>query len=133
MAIGVIGAATPCRPAPRAFLQVGRTGNTTPPAWPVTPENDTTPNRWRIDVTEITTTNPTTNIESVTFGTPTLNGPSTPLNSGDDVVIFGLSGSGDALVAGDTDGDGVVELDDDSIQSETTFARPSPCAPRATW
>jgi len=81
---------------------------------PATTDNNTTANRWSISVQEITTTQPTTNITSIAFGQPTLNqnGSVVPLIAGDDVVIYGLAGSGEALIAGDTDGDGTVELED---------------------
>jgi hypothetical protein len=82
-------------------------------AWPVTSDNNTTANRWAIYISEITTTQPTVNIQSVSFGPVSLNTPGTPLNGGDDVVVFGLAGSGQAAVLGDTDGDGVVEFADD--------------------
>ncbi len=81
-------------------------------AWPVMSDNNTTARRWNIYVSEIATEQPTVNIQSVTFGPVSLNTPGTPLNSGDDVVVFGLAGSGDALLPGDTDGDGTVEFED---------------------
>ncbi len=101
---------------------------------PATTDNNTTANRWSISVQEITTTQPTTNIASITFGQPTLNqnGSVVPLIAGDDVVIYGLAGSGDALIAGDTDGDGTVEFEDfEPIRA--TFERPSLRGQWVTW
>ncbi len=83
---------------------------------PATTDNNTTANRWSISVQEVATTQPTTNIDSITFGQPMLNANGTvqALNSGDDVVIYGLAGSGEPLLKGDTDGDGVAgEFPDD--------------------
>jgi hypothetical protein len=82
-------------------------------AWPVVSDNNTTARRWNVYVSEIPTDQPSVNIQSVTFGPVSLNNPGTPLNAGDDVVVFGLAGSGNALLLGDTDGDGTVEFDDD--------------------
>jgi hypothetical protein len=87
------------------FLTADRTtANAT--TWPVASDNNTTANRWAMYISEITTEQPTVNIQSVAFGPVSLNTPGTPLNGGDDVVVFGLSGSGQASVLGDTDGDG---------------------------
>ncbi len=74
--------------------------------WPVNTDNNTTPNRWSLYLTEITPNQPAVNIESITFGPISLNTEGTSLNGGDDVVIFGLAGSVEARVLGDTDGDG---------------------------
>jgi hypothetical protein len=88
------------------FLNADRT-TAQATTWPVSSDNNTTANRWSIYLTEITTTQPTVDIESITFGPISLNTEGTPLNAGDDVVIFGISGSTDAPVLGDTDGDGI--------------------------
>jgi hypothetical protein len=60
--------------------------------WPVSSDNNTTANRWALYVGEITTTS-SANILSVSFGPITLNDADGLLNSGDDVVIYGLSGA----------------------------------------
>jgi len=57
------------------------------------PEGDTTANRWTIYVSEITPTRTDLNIESISFGPASLNAIGTPLNSGDDVAVFGLAGA----------------------------------------
>ena len=56
------------------------------------PEGDTTANRWSVEVSEITP-NSNANILSIAFGPITLNGGPAGLNSGDDVVVFGLAGT----------------------------------------
>jgi len=61
--------------------------------WPVTSDNNTTTGRWSINVSEIVPENTTANILSIDFGPVTLNNDSTPLNSGDDVVVWGVSGA----------------------------------------
>ena len=71
------------------FLIADRTtANAT--TWPVSSDNNTTANRWAIYLSEVTPSRPDLNIDSITFGPITLNGG--PLNSGDDVVVFGLAG-----------------------------------------
>jgi hypothetical protein len=61
--------------------------------WPVTSDNNTTAGRWSINVSEITPTHTDLNILSIDFGPATLNDDVTPLNSGDDVVVWGLAGT----------------------------------------
>jgi len=56
------------------------------------PEGNTTANRWSIYVSEVTPGS-TANILSIDFGPITLNGGPAGLNSGDDVVVFGLAGA----------------------------------------
>jgi hypothetical protein len=74
--------------------------------------------RWAVYVNEVATTNPTTNIESVTFNTTY----TTP--TGADVAILGLAGSGDAPVLGDTDGDGIGgEYPDDFDPIKNNFRK----------
>ena len=92
---------------------------------PATTDNNTTAGRWSISVQEITPNQPGVNIQSITFGQPMLsqNGTIVPLIAGDDVVIYGLSGSGDALLLGDTDADGVVEFEDDFNPIRNNFRK----------
>ena len=61
--------------------------------WPVVSDNNTTAGRWSINVSEIIPENTTANILGIDFGPVTLNDDSTPLNSGDDVVVWGVSGT----------------------------------------
>ena len=65
--------------------------------WPVNTDNNTTANRWAIYLSEVTTTRPDLNIESITFGPMSLSNSTTmtiaPLNSGDDAAVFGLAGA----------------------------------------
>jgi hypothetical protein len=92
--------------------------------WPVNSDNNTQAGRWAIYISEITTSQPTVNIQSVSFGPVSLNNSGTPLNGGDDVVVFGLSGSGQAAVLGDTDGDGTGgEFPDDFAPIQTNFRK----------
>jgi hypothetical protein len=74
---------------------------------PVLDGSRLTATRWAIYETEVTITNPGLNILSVDFNTTY----TTP--TGADVAIFGLSGDGNPPLLGDTDGDGVVEFEDD--------------------
>ena len=105
------------------FLTADRT-NAQATAWPVTSDNNTQANRWAMYISEITTTQPTVNIQSVSFGPVSLNNPGTPLNTGDDVVVFGLAGSGQASVLGDTDGDGTGgEFPDDFTPIQMNFRK----------
>jgi hypothetical protein len=82
-------------------LNAGANGMT---AWPITPEGEaptTNPDRWRMYVTEIATTNSTANIQSIEFSNPQRvmlvagvpEGDPLPLNAGDDVVVFGVAGA----------------------------------------
>jgi hypothetical protein len=93
-------------------------------AWPVTSDNNTQAGRWAIYLSEITVDQPTVNIQSVSFGPVSLNSPGTPLNGGDDVVVFGLSGSGQAIVRGDTNGNGIGgEFPDDFMPIQLNFRK----------
>jgi len=88
--------AVPTLPAgtERLFTADRTTANAT--TWPVSSDNNTTANRWAIYVSQITTNNTVDNIVSVDFGPATLTTATAsglPLNSGDDVVVFGLSGA----------------------------------------
>jgi hypothetical protein len=92
--------------------------------WPVNSDNNTQAGRWAIYISEITVNQPTVNIQSVSFGPVSLNTPGTPLNSGDDVVVFGLSGSGQASVRGDTNGNGIGgEFPDDFTPIQVNFRK----------
>jgi hypothetical protein len=93
-------------------------------AWPVTSDNNTQANRWSLYISEITVDQPAVNIESVSFGPMSLNTPGTPLNGGDDVAIFGLAGSGQAAVLGDTNGNGIGgEYPDDFEPIQMNFRK----------
>jgi hypothetical protein len=74
----------------RLFIADRTTANAT--SWPVTSDNNTTANRWAIYLSEITP-NSGANIVSVDFGPVSLNDADGLLNSGDDVVVFGLAGA----------------------------------------
>jgi hypothetical protein len=76
-------------------------GGTGANPWPLTPEAEApTANvhRWGIYATEILTTNTSANILSIDFHNPQLYTIATdtlsPLNGGDDIVIFGIAGPG---------------------------------------
>jgi hypothetical protein len=70
--------------------------------WPINPDGETTPDRWRLYVSEFAMTNPTTNILSVDFHTPMLQrvvaGETVPLNGGDDIAVFGIAGPGELVL-----------------------------------
>jgi hypothetical protein len=74
----------------RLFIADRTTANAT--TWPITSDNNTTANRWGVYVSQVTP-NSTSNIVSVDFGPVSLNDADGLLNSGDDVVVFGLSGA----------------------------------------
>jgi hypothetical protein len=74
----------------RLFIADRTTANAS--TWPITSDNNTTANRWSIYVSQIPP-NSTSNILSVDFGPVSLNDADGLLNSGDDVVVFGLAGT----------------------------------------
>lgn len=79
----------------RLLIADRTTANAT--TWPVNTDNNTTANRWAIYLSEVTTTRPDLNIESITFGPVSLSNSTAmtivALNSGDDAAVFGLAGS----------------------------------------
>ena len=79
----------------RIFTADRTTANAT--MWPVSSDNNTMANRWATYVSEIIPSNTSANIESITFGPNTLfviaTQTSGPLNSGDDLVVYGLAGT----------------------------------------
>jgi hypothetical protein len=79
----------------RLFTADRTTANAT--AWPISSDNNTTANRWAIYVSVIDVANLGANITSIVFGPASLltiaSGATGPLNSGDDVAVFGISGA----------------------------------------
>ena len=65
--------------------------------WPITAEGTATATRWGLFVSEITPSQPTTAIQSITFGPNSLYTIATmttgALQSGDDIAVFGLAGA----------------------------------------